>query len=44
MSKQIRNTKNQRLISQLDIVKSVLYLIDLGTNGLPEELYLKRFN
>jgi len=44
MSKQIRNTKNQNLISQLDIVKSVLYLIELGTNGLPEELYLKRFN
>ena len=44
MSKQIRNIKNQNLINQLDVVKSVLYLIDLGTYGLPEELYLKRFN
>ena len=44
MSKQIRNIKNQNLINQLDVAKSVLYLIDLGTYGLPEELYLKRFN
>ena len=44
MSKQIRNIKNQNLINQLDVVKSVLYLIDLGTYGLPEELYLKRLN
>ncbi len=44
MSKQIRNTRNQNLISQQDIVKSILYLINLGKHGLPEELYLKRFN
>jgi len=44
MSKQIRNTRNQNLISQQDIIKSILYLINLGKHGLPEELYLKRFN
>ena len=44
MSKQIRNTRNQNLISQQDVVKSILYLINLGKHGLPEELYLKRFN
>ena len=44
MSKQIRNIRNQKLISQLDVVKTIFYLIDLGSNGIPEELYLKRFN
>tara|TARA_Y100001970_G_scaffold284917_1_gene403330 strand:- start:458 stop:1150 length:693 start_codon:yes stop_codon:yes gene_type:complete len=44
MSKQIRNTKNQNLINQMEVVKSIFYLIEIGNNGLPEELYLKRFN
>ena len=43
MGKRIKNLKNQKLISQNDIVESILYLLNLGNYGVPEELYLKRF-
>lgn len=43
MGKKIKNIKNQKLISQNDIVESILYLLNLGKYGVPEELYLKRF-
>ncbi len=42
--KLIRNIKNQKVIDQNDILKSILYILSIGSIGVPEELYLKRFN
>ena len=42
--KLIKNIKNQKVINQQDILKSILYVMDIGSIGVPEDLYLKRFN
>jgi len=42
--KLIRNIKNQKVINQNDILKSILYILSIGSVGIPEDLYLKRFN
>ncbi len=42
--KLIRNIKNQKVINQNDILKSILYILSIGSVGIPENLYLKRFN
>ena len=42
--KLIKNIKNQKVINQSDILKSILYILSIGSIGVPEDLYLKRFN
>jgi short-subunit dehydrogenase len=42
--KLIKNIKNQNLINQSDILESILYILTIGSIGVPEDLYLKRFN
>ena len=42
--KLIKNIKNQKVINQGDILESILYIFSIGLIGVPEDLYLKRFN
>ncbi len=42
--KLIKNIKNQKVINQSDILESILYILSIGLIGVPEDLYLKRFN
>ena len=42
--KLIKNIKNQKVINQQDILESILYITKIGSIGVPEDLYLKRFN
>lgn len=43
MGKKIKNINNQNLIEQDEIIKTISYLISLDRVGVPEDIYLRRF-
>ena len=43
MGKKVKNADYKNFINEIEIIKSINFIISLGERGVPEDMYLKRF-